>query len=790
MGRVAIIITLTCFIYSLPSLSRAQTPELLYSTYLGGSQYDRSYGIYVDSAQCAYVTGYTESADFPFFAGYQASFSGGTEDAFITKFSSSGSSLFYSTYLGGSSQDEGYKLKVDSETCAYITGRTQSPDFPTLNAYQTSNAGGSGNWDAFITKLSSSGSALIYSTYLGGTSSDAAWGGNITIDTGSCAYVTGDTTSSNFPIHEAYQISLDGGREAYLAKLSSSGSSLIYSTYFGGSSLEAAEEISIDEEQCVYISGRTQSYDLPTLNPYQSSFSSLSQLDPDAFLTKFSSTGSTLVYSTYLGGADDDESCGVAVDQNFCAFVTGITSSPNFPTVNPYQAYLNGIEEDVFITKFSSTGSSLLYATYLGGYDSEYESAVAVDNKGIVHAAGHTTSLDFPVINPYQASRVGRYDGFITIISSSGSSLLYSTYFGGGGIDMTQDLALDSSFSTYVAGYTSSPNFPTQNAYQTSLNGVRDVFISKLRFLTTTPTPSTTPYLPTPSTTPSPSSTPTAFPTATPTPSAIPPTPSPTATFIPTATPTPALSRLPILDSGDYNGDGTSDIAVFRGSTGMWSVRGITRVYYGSASDLPISGDYNGDGTTDIGIFRPGSGLWGARGVTRLYYGSASDNPVPGDYDGDGSCDIGIYRTSSGLWAVIGVTRAYFGGVEDIAVPGDYDGDGAKDIAVFRRSSGMWAVQGLSRVYYGSSSDTVVPGDYNGDGTWEAGIFRSLSGMWGIRGVTRTYYGGSSDQAVPADYGGDSSDDIGIFRPGSGLWGIRNISRAYFGNSGDIPVTR
>ncbi len=244
------------------------------------------------------------------------------------------------------------------------------------------------------------------------------------------------------------------------------------------------------------------------------------------------------------------------------------------------------------------------------------------------------------------------------------------------------------------------------------------------------------------------------------------------------------------LDSGDYNGDGTSDIAIFRGGNGLWSIRGVTRAYFGSASDLPVPGDYNGDGTTDIGIFRSSSGLWGIKGVTRAYFGTSSDVPVPGDYDGDGICEAGIFRGSSGLWSIRGVSRSYFGASGDTPVPGDYDGDGTKDIALFRGSSGLWAIQGLTRIYYGSSSDSVVPGDYNGDGTWEVGIFRSSSGMWGIRGVTRIYYGSSSDQAVPADFNGDGSDDVGIFRGSSGLWGIRNISRAYFGASGDIPVTR
>lgn len=262
---------------------------------------------------------------------------------------------------------------------------------------------------------------------------------------------------------------------------------------------------------------------------------------------------------------------------------------------------------------------------------------------------------------------------------------------------------------------------------------------------------------------------------------------------IPTPSPTPIPfqpERRLILDSGDYNGDGTSDVAIFREAEGLWGIKGVTRFYFGSVLDKPVSGDYNGDGTAEVGIFRRASGLWAVRDVTRVYYGSASDIPIPGDYDGNGSCDVGIFRGSSGLWAVSSVTRVYFGGSSDTVVPGDYNGDGNKDIALFRSSSGLWALRNISRIYFGGSSDTVVPGDYNGDGTWEAGVFRSSSGMWAVRGVTRAYFGGSSDQPVPADFNGNSADDIGIFRDTSGLWGIRNISRVYFGSSGDIPVTR
>jgi len=253
----------------------------------------------------------------------------------------------------------------------------------------------------------------------------------------------------------------------------------------------------------------------------------------------------------------------------------------------------------------------------------------------------------------------------------------------------------------------------------------------------------------------------------------------------------PAIAGLSLtIDSGDYNGDGSSDIAIFRKSSGLWAVRGITRAYFGSSSDIPVPGDYDGDGSTEIGIFRSATGLWALRDVTRTYFGSSADSPEPGDYDGDGTEEVGLFRPGSGLWAIQGVTRAYFGGGADSPDPGYYEGSARKNIAVFRGTSGLWAIRDLTRIYFGSAPDTTVPGDYNGDQTWKAGIFRPASGLWAIQGVSRAYFGGSTDDPVPADYNGDGADDIGIFRASSGLWAIKGVSRVYFGSSGDTPVVR
>ena len=316
--------------------------------------------------------------------------------------------------------------------------------------------------------------------------------------------------------------------------------------------------------------------------------------------------------------------------------------------------------------------------------------------------------------------------------------------------------------------------------YSRYVRVVRDLPCGPTPIPSATPPPSTTPtpYIPSPTPTITPQGFHTPIPTAT-----------PPATRTPTPPPTPP-SPGGIIDSGDYDGNGTSDIAIFRPASGLWAVRGITRVYFGSASDIPVCGDFDGDGTTDISLFRAGTGLWAIRNLTRAYFGSADDYAIPGDYDGNGCCDMGIFRDASGLWAILGLTRIYFGSGNDQAVPGDYDGDGTKDPAVFRPGSGLWALRNISRIYFGGSADGTVPGDYSGDGTWEVGIFRPASSLWAVRNLTRTYFGSAADRARQADYDGDGSADAAVFRDNTGLWAIKCITRVYYGSTGDFPVTR
>ena len=388
---------------------------LIYSTYLGGDTDDEGHGIAVDSSGNAYVTGFTWSSDFPTLNPYQGSHGGGFYDVFVTKLDSSGDTLIYSTYLGGNGEERGNGIAVDSSSNAYVAGYTKSTNFPTQNPYQGSNAGES---DAFVTKLSSGGDTLTYSTYLGGSSSD--YGNDVAVDNSGNAYITGRTYSSDdFPTLNPHQGSFGGGSyDAFVTKLSSGGDALIHSTYLGGNSYDEGYGIAVDSSGNAYVAGYTRSSDFPTQNPYQGSNAG----ESDAFVTKLSSGGDTLIYSTYLGGSDDSGGYDIAVDSLGNAYVTGNTQSTDFPTLNPHQGSYGGGYCDAFVTKLSSNGSALIYSTYLGGSSSDYGHGIAVYSSGNAYVVGYTDSTDFPTLNPYQSSHGGgEWDAFVASYLQDGS---------------------------------------------------------------------------------------------------------------------------------------------------------------------------------------------------------------------------------------------------------------------------------------------------------------------------------------------------------------------------------
>ncbi|MFB3778210.1 MAG: SBBP repeat-containing protein [Bryobacteraceae bacterium] len=464
---------------------RIDPVNLAYSTCLGGNGADEGYGIAVDAAGSAYVTGYTSSSNFPTQSPYQATFQG--TDVFVTKLSPAGNALVYSTYLGGSytpsglgslggtGKDMAYAIAVDAAGSAYVTGATDSTNFPTLSAYQSAFKGVIS--DAFVTKLSPAGDALVYSTYLGGSDDDSGYG--IAVDTGGSAYVTGLTWSWDFPVQSPWQPTEAGSCDVFVTKLSPAGSALVYSTFLGGSGRDMGYGIAVDAIGSAYVTGFTASTNFPTRSPYQAAFQGVE----DAFVTKLSAAGSVLVYSTYLGGSGQDEGRGIAVDATGSAYIAGGTQSSNFPTQSPYQAINDQTyyKDEAFVTKLSPSGNALVYSTYLGGYGRDTSYGIAVDAAGSAYVTGATEGVNFPIQSAYQATSQGMREVFVTKLSPAGDKLVYSTYLGGYDDDVGQGIAVDAAGSAYITGY-SLLNFPTQSPYQPSFAG-RNAFVSKLQYI-------------------------------------------------------------------------------------------------------------------------------------------------------------------------------------------------------------------------------------------------------------------------------------------------------------------
>jgi hypothetical protein len=468
---------------------------LIYSTYLGGSEWDDGIRITVDSTGNAYVTGSTGSSDFPITAGaYQTICDHGNNcgingDAFVVKLNPAGSALIYSSYLGGNGQDFGGGIAVDGEGNAYVVGFTLSIDFPTMNPLQPNCGGGKPNCeDGFVAKLNPTGSALVYSTYLGGSGNDGA--GGIALDSAGNAYISGSTTSTDFPTKNPFQSANGGGEDAFVAKINASGSALIYSTYLGGGGDDFADGIAIDSAGSAYIAGQTNSTDFPTSNPLQPTYAGGNF---DAFIAKLNSSGSALVYSTYLGGDDEEFAYAIAVDSAGSSYITGSTGSNNFPiTVGAFQTICGGGNcatwaMDAFIAKLNPTGSALVYSTFLGGSEFDEGNDIAVDSTGCAYVVGSASSNDFPTLNSLQRKHA-KYDAFVAKLNPTGSALVYSTFLGGNKSDNGYGVAIDGAGNAYVTGDTLSIDFPTMNPLQAIFGGKRDGFVAKLNIAAGTTT--------------------------------------------------------------------------------------------------------------------------------------------------------------------------------------------------------------------------------------------------------------------------------------------------------------
>ena len=446
-------------------------PILAYATYLGGSLTDQCRGIAVDSQGCAHVVGDTTSINFPVTPGAFQITNAGLSDVFVTKFSSDGNSLIYSTYLGGSGSDLGYAIALDSQGCSYVTGQTASVNFPiTPGAFQTT-AGG-----IFVTKLAADGESLIYSTFLG---SSGGTGFGIAVDSQGCSYVTGQ--GGTIPTTPgAFQTTLTApvGSVGFITKFSNDGSDLIYSTYLYGNGNGYCLGIALDAYDYAYVTGITNATNFPvTPGAFQTTLTSNA-----VTVTKLAIDGSALAYSTFLSGSSSDVARNIAVDSQGCAYVTGRTASADFPvTPDAFQTTYGGGNDDVFLTKLSPGGNSLIGSTFLGGDLHDDGFGVALDEYGHAYVTGHTQSPNFPTTpNVISSALEGALDAFISVFSTDLRHLLVSYYLGGTGGDNGFGIALGPEGAVYTAGSTSSADFPvTTGAYQTTLNGSSDAYVTR-----------------------------------------------------------------------------------------------------------------------------------------------------------------------------------------------------------------------------------------------------------------------------------------------------------------------
>lgn len=723
--------------------------------------------------------------------------------------------LTYSTLLGGSGVDSASSVAVDASGNIYLAGWTDSNDFRTV----APGFGRGGGVDAFVAKLDPTGARLLYCTYLGGSGDDRAMA--IAVDASGNAYIAGMTSSANFPVLSAFQPALNGVRNAFIVKLNAAGAAL-FSTYFGGSGSDTANAIALGPAGGIYFAGGATSTDLPI----QAGLQPINHGQQDAFVAQLAPSGTTLVYSTYAGGAGDDSATAIAVDSAGAAYIAGATTSPNFPVVNALQPALKGMQ-NAFVMKLAPDGQSILYSTYLGGSagggvgSPEMATGLAVDAAQNAYITGVTSSNDFPVFNAIQPYYAGQTDAFVVKLTPPGQ-MAYGTYLGGAIQDYAAAIAVDASQNVYVAGYTASSDFPMLFAVQSANAGLYDAFVTKLdsngriaysTYLGAAGLDSAT-----------------GIRTGAPgqvyvvgqTQSLNFPTAAPLQAgngglldaFLAVLTEPPCSYSINPTTVSVGTGPGSGSVAVTTGAGCGWTAAAnapFLGVVAGSSGMGPgvvsysVAANTGSAGRTGsfsiagqtfaitqagafsrVGVFRQGF-LWildvdGNHQINtppdRIFAlgGVPGDIPISGDWNGDGSTKAGIYRSSSGLFLLdySGTGQAsvvYNLGVGtvagDVPVVGDWNGNGKTKVGLFRQGF-LWIL------------------DYNGNGVFEPGLDRTYA-LGGIAG----------DVPVVGDWNGSGTSKMGLFRQGY-LWildyngnGVIDAGDKVFpfgGYPGDVPL--
>ncbi len=690
-------------------------PAILFSGYFGGSAEDTITAVAVNSTFNIVAAGWTLSTNLPASNGARSVESGGV-DVFVATFSPVGGQLLSCSYLGGYGDDRALGVALDSSNNIYLTGWASSPNFPVVGGVQSRPASAR---NAFIAKLNPTASALIYSTFLGGSGVD--FGNAIAVDSLGEAVIVGDTTSKNLAVTAgAFQRTLAGGQDVFVARLAANGASLSFLTYFGGTSTDHGAAIQIDPSGPIVIGGGTNSTNLPVLLAYQSH----SGGGQDGFVAKFNSTATSLVFSTYLGGTggypgSPEEVNGLIIGPSKNIVAAGITSSSNFPTTaGTVQPVYGGGQTDGFLTKFNGSTGALMVSTFLGGTLNDGINAIAQDQLGRLYVTGFTISTDFPTIRPNQAASAGglagSMDAFVATLNSGMVLETFGTYLGGSGSDSGNAIAVDAMTSIIVAGETTSRDFPVSGNLGNAVSEVVSSFVTKLQ---------------------------------------------PDWTL--------SVVSAPAVTLDNWH------IAGYYGSTPA-----STSYSYGQAGDIPVAGDWTGSGVKRIGVFR--SGLWildtnndgilnaGDRVVS---FGQAGDVPILGDWNGTGIIKLGLYRAGtfildlsghlSGIPTGLSDATFSYGLPTDIPVAGDWNASGTTKVGVFRNGSWLVDYTGTyvaSKTYtYGQAGDIPVTGYWDSAGLTRLGVFRSgnwilnLAGtnMLGTLGQTELYFAFGSAGMTP-----------------------------------------
>ncbi len=690
-------------------------PALNYLTYIGGTAFDDTFEVAADAQGNAYITGETASLNFH----------GETRDendvdgAYIAKINPQGSDFVYITILEGNGNDTARGIALDANNNAFVTG-IASHFFPTTSGAYDTVHGVLNFADVFAAKLNSTG-GLVYSTFLGGTDFDQGF--DVAVDVNGKAYVTGSTYSNSaFPTKNRYQgcggfQSLES-EDSFLTVLNQSGSDITYSTCIGGNlTQDSAFSIALDSSNNAYLTGLTKGGNFPTKTAFQPN----SGGGTDAWVAKFNPTLSgndSLIYSTYLGGVGTDQGNGIAVNSSNQAVVVGLTGSSNFPLLNAFDS-TNQINEG-FVTVLSSTGASLANSSFLGGADQDQANNVALDSTGSIYVTGSTLSNNFPLALPFQATRAGVRDAFVTKLKFGGRGIISSSYIGGNGNDNGEGIAVKGNF-IYVTGDTASTNLATTAqlpfAPIKSTSNNDDGFAAKIL---DTRLDSVGVFRPNIAFQVSQSTT------------------NITTQTLPFTSPLSGARGV----SGDFDGDGIDTTGTF--TNGAWKTRNVNfpignipaiTFNFGLAGDLPVVGDWDGDGVDTAGTFRPSTGQFfltntanaQAVNVTQQF-GVAGDLPIAGDWNADGIDTIGVFRPSVGQFFLTNSNAAnptidfvaFFGTNGDLPTAGDFDGNGTDTIGVWRTSTAEFFLSNdnvsIARqfVFGAINTDQPIVGDWDG----------------------------------------------------------------------------